>query len=146
MKKQGLTTPLVASLMLALTIVTTFAGTSAKAVSTIPFAFTAGDVTVPAGIYTVSETNTPRILLIRNPHRPVAYVSTLCLDSGKGLAEPKLVFHRYGDRYFLALISLGGDGRYTMPTSRAEREILNGKSNSRAGNEMKPERIYIDAQ
>jgi hypothetical protein len=36
--------------------------------------------------------------------------------------EPKLVFHRYGDQYFLASISTGSDGR-DLPVSRQEREL-----------------------
>jgi hypothetical protein len=146
MKKQVLRAPLTASLLLALTIVTSHAGTTAKVVSTIPFAFTAGEATVPAGTYTICETNLPSILLIRDPQHAVAYVSILFTDNGKGRAKPQLVFHRYGDRYFLSLITLGTEGRYTLPMSRAEREFRHGKSNSLAKYEPKPELICVDAQ
>jgi hypothetical protein len=146
MKKQVLSIAVRASLLLALTVVTAYAVTSSRVVITIPFGFNAGDASIPAGIYTISETRTSHILLIRNQQGAGAFLSTLSLDASQVPSKPKLVFHRYGTEYFLAQVSFGGHEAYTMTKSRAEREFLKGKSNSRAMGELKPDLIYINAE
>jgi hypothetical protein len=43
--------------------------------------------------------------------------------------EAKLVFHRYGDTYFLAEVWNGNDIGKELPKSKAEKEILSGRLN-----------------
>jgi hypothetical protein len=45
-------------------------------------------------------------------------------ESSTVSAETKLVFHRYGDRYFLSSISREGNNRgYALPAGKAEKEL-----------------------
>jgi hypothetical protein len=45
-------------------------------------------------------------------------------ESLNASAETKLVFHRYGDRYFLSSISRQGNNRgYALPAGKAEKEL-----------------------
>jgi hypothetical protein len=37
--------------------------------------------------------------------------------------SPRLVFHRYGDRYFLREVRLAGNTGFSLPKSREEREV-----------------------
>lgn len=66
----------------------------------IPFAFTVGDTPLPAGEYTVSA---PVAGLIRIANEQTGDAATVSIshgnhDSGR---DSKLLFNRYGDRYFL---------------------------------------------
>jgi len=146
MKKQVLTTAVMASLLITLVVITAYAGVSAKAVATIPFAFTAGRLTVPAGTYTLAETTIPGVLQLRNAQGSTRFISIQCAADVEEPAKVQLIFHRYGERYFLAQISYGVMGGYLLPMSPAEREIRNGKSSSLAKNDLKPELVYIGAQ
>jgi hypothetical protein len=146
MKKQVLTTAVMASLLVTLVVITAYAGASAKAVATIPFAFTAGRLTAPAGTYTLAETMISGVLQLRNARGSTRFISTQCAADVEEPAKVQLIFHRYGERYFLAQISYGVMGGYLLPMSPAEREIRNGKSSSLAKNDLKPELVYIGAQ
>jgi hypothetical protein len=145
MKKQVLTTAVMASLLITLGVITAYAGVSAKAVATIPFAFTAGRLTAPAGTYTIAETPIAFVLRLQNAQGRTRLISTQCAADVEEPAKVQLIFHRYGDRYFLAQISFGVNGGYILHMSPAEREIRNDKSSSLAKNELKPELVYIDA-
>jgi len=93
--------------------------------ASIPFAFNVGDKTLPAGIYTVSilnPTSDRKTLQIRSENgRRSAIVQTA--GANAALANnAKLVFHRYGDRYFFAHAQLAGDTTALAATkTRAER-------------------------
>ncbi|MGA2720846.1 MAG: hypothetical protein ABSG79_00415 [Bryobacteraceae bacterium] len=52
----------------------------------------------------------------------VYYLQTSPNSSYTGPQEPKLVFHRYGDQYFLSQIWTGSRS-LNFSTSRAEREL-----------------------
>jgi hypothetical protein len=146
MKKHLFSKGVTAGLLIAMAVVAAYAGTSAKATATIPFDFTAGTVTYPAGTYTIGETESQGVLLLGNARRHLEFIFTLCPEPGDRHAKPRLVFRRYGNRSFLSQVSFGVEGERTVPVSPAEREILTGKSDSLAINEPKPELIYIGAQ
>jgi hypothetical protein len=93
--------------------------------ASIPFTFTVGDKTLPAGVYTVSiltPTSDRKTLQIRSENgRDSAIVQTLPVRNA--LAEDtKLVFRRYGDSYFFAKAQLAGETRsFAAFKTRAER-------------------------
>jgi hypothetical protein len=66
----------------------------------IPFAFTVGDTPLPAGEYTISSPVSGLIRIANSKTRDAATVSTSHgnHDSGR---DSRLLFNRYGDRYFL---------------------------------------------
>src|SRR5260370_21704408 len=69
----------------------------------VPFEFTVQGRTMPAGDYVVNHTNsTATIILKCQEHSASVIVPTNALVSPLPHQQAKLVFHRYGDRYFLA--------------------------------------------
>jgi hypothetical protein len=83
-----------------------------KVVANIPFAFNVGNTNLPAGKYTITvlnPTSDRKILQIRSTNgRSSAMVQTNTV-TGKTSDDAKLVFHRYGDRYFFAQAQMAGD-------------------------------------
>ncbi|MBB5330187.1 hypothetical protein [Tunturiibacter gelidoferens] len=73
-----------------------------KVTATVPFNFTVDGRTLPAGNYTIgNDANSPRILTIADRKDGVAVMAITIPDSGYA-ADNKLVFHRYGNQYFLS--------------------------------------------
>jgi hypothetical protein len=99
---------------------------SNKVVADVPFEFSVGYKTLPAGKYSVQTVaSSGNALLIQSAD---AKVSALRLseatDRMKNQSHARLVFHRYGERYFLAEVWNGTDtsGRRLMK-SLEERAI-----------------------
>ena len=71
----------------------------------MPFEFTAGNVQLPAGEYEVTAVGPwggPTLSVHNvNSNAGTLVLSTSC-QSLKPAADAKLVFHRYGNQYFLA--------------------------------------------
>ena len=96
-------------------VVSAQAQSSSKVVADIPFEFSVGYKTMPAGAYSVRTILTARnALLIQSSDGRISAVR-LCdaTDRAKGKTNARLVFHRYGERYFLAEVWNGAD-----PTGR----------------------------
>ena len=72
---------------------------------TVPFEFIAGDTVLPAGHYDVQSIG-PRGGRVLSIHNATSKAGTLFLSNPCLSAKPsdsnKLVFHRYGQKYFLA--------------------------------------------
>ena len=83
-----------------------------KVVASIPFAFSAGKTTLPAGRYTITVLNPAsdrKVLQIRSMNgRSSAVVLTRGII-GNSSENAKLVFERHGDQYVFALAQMGGD-------------------------------------
>lgn len=93
----------------------------------IPFAFSAGNQTLPAGEYSVTCTNptsAQKVLQIRSKDGRKSVMLQTNDVIGKVQDGAKLVFNRYGDRYFLAQAWPAADNTGMQATkSRAERDI-----------------------
>jgi hypothetical protein len=92
----------------------------------IPFEFVVGNETLPAGDYAVrSALSSGEALMIQNAETSI---STLRLANvvrpKRNKTEARLVFHRYGQNYFLREVWQGGDttGRQLLESKR-ERAI-----------------------
>src|ERR1700721_2100752 len=83
----------------------TTAGVWAQAVkATVPWGFTINDSYVPAGTYTISSMPTDRpILEVSNRDHKVDILS-MALNGSRTGRDNVLVFHKYGDQYFLTEI------------------------------------------
>lgn len=83
-----------------------------RVIATIPFSFTAGHKTLPAGKYTITVLNPSsdrKILQIRSMNgRSSVIVQTTGVISA-ATENAKLVFDRYGDTYVFARAQLAGD-------------------------------------
>ncbi len=129
MKKElakGLTMiSLVIAIALATAVASANAQSAKKVVADIPFAFVVGDQTLSAGEYTLKSATAPDGLLIQNgAGKSEAMRLTFTIEPKQNRRSARLVFHRYGQRYFLAEVWTGaGDvGRHLMK-SRQERAI-----------------------
>ena len=124
MKKQALKTFTMWSLLLMLTAVTVSAQ-SERSKITIPFSFIVGEKTLPAGEYTVepNRRDSDKFWLVQNrDSRTSCLFTTISVRANQTQEETKLVFHKYGDQYFLEQIWSGGEQEGTqLPESRGER-------------------------
>src|SRR6185369_15700402 len=106
--------PLAIMMLLAVLVVGAQAQTSSaqKMIASIPFTFSAGKATLPAGKYTITVINPSsdrKVLQIRSlDGRSSAMVQTTT-SSGQASDDAKLVFERDGDRYVFAQAQLSGD-------------------------------------
>jgi hypothetical protein len=146
MKKQVLSIIALSGLLFTLMAGNVSATSTIRLRATIPFEFSVGDRTLPAGQYTVERIN-PYVLLIRSED---CHSSVLSLANGVqarvSSETGKLVFHRYGSRYFLSQVWSGGSNNgYELPRSRAEQELRKSEKHL-AGNTLKPEITIIQAE
>ena len=95
----------------------------------IPFEFSAGKTTLKPGVYTVKRMS-GNLLTLRNVDNKSSVIlnAPVNLSSTDVEATERLVFNKYGDRYFLAQI---------WPTVDSGRELLREKKTE------KPERIEV---
>jgi hypothetical protein len=79
----------------------------------IPFAFTAGNVTLPAGEYRVQkmEQNSAVLLIHCWDARMATFVVTNPAQAKELQSQSKLVFNRYDNRYFLSQVWKAGSNR-----------------------------------
>jgi hypothetical protein len=90
----------------------------------IPFGFVMAKQTMPAGHYTIKSVS-ERVLSLQGPDgKPVAMIIAHRVESAKPAENSKLVFQRYGDRYFLAQVwTSGNNAGEELPKSPRESEI-----------------------
>jgi hypothetical protein len=89
--------------------------------SRVPFEFTVGTTTIPAGTYSVALSGADNnIVTIGNIHHTVAAL-TGARKSDRSNGPTRLVFHRYGHRYFLREMWFSSDRAETLPERNAER-------------------------
>ncbi|MBZ5721092.1 MAG: hypothetical protein LAO03_11990 [Acidobacteriia bacterium] len=92
----------------------------------IPFNFIVDKQTLPAGEYTVKSMDMAgSSLSIRNKdEKPLSLVLSLPCEKLAASQNTKLVFHRYGDQYFLAQIWVAGSAAgHQLLESRQEIEL-----------------------
>jgi len=146
MKKQVLSFVAMVGLLMTLTVVFVSGQQTRLMTATIPFDFTIGQKTLPAGKYEIYHNGRPNALVIRSMDcRVNVMFLTNSVQAKRALAEAQLVFRRYGDQYFLGqLWSPGDDVGHESPQSRRERELINEKHLAQRAAE--PEFVYIAAQ
>jgi hypothetical protein len=119
------TRALVIAGIIALTVMasTRVAQAQQQMVVNIPFDFVAGTNSLPAGEYTVQVSGAAHTLILmdRQDATASALMNTYAVDSSKPQADSKLIFHRYGDRYFLSQVWSEGDSR-GRELSKSDRE------------------------
>jgi hypothetical protein len=92
----------------------------------IPFNFVVSGVTLPAGEYAFHQA--ANSVVIKATHQAVSVVSLTnpAEDPSARLQAPRVVFHRYGDQYFLYQ-TWAGDRGSQVPVTRPERILLSHK-------------------
>ena len=145
MKKQLIWMPLILLAVLTSTVVSTNAQSGIRA--NVPFDFIVGDKTFHAG----------EILVMRQTHAEVTPMSITNSASAEyatrvairlvGLDasdKAKLVFRKYGDRYYLAQVWIAGFKPWELMKSSSERNEGVVAKNSRSG-KFKPEVVSVVA-
>lgn len=95
--------------------------------ATIPFDFMAGRTSLPAGEYTVAALSDIGTLWVSGDSSEKALLNSQAVQASMPAAATKLVFHRYGDQYFLRQIWVQGEIRgRELPETRMERELASG--------------------
>ncbi|HWT01951.1 MAG TPA: hypothetical protein VN256_17010 [Pyrinomonadaceae bacterium] len=111
--------------------------------ASITFSFNVGDKTFPAGRYRVRRVNpaSDRVALeIKSEDGRLSRVALTSFVRSGGATErqPRLVFTRYGEQYFLAQVwTHAQDEGLALPTSRSERTL------ARKAGERAPERTSV---
>jgi hypothetical protein len=127
MKQRTLSSLTMLSLLLMLTVVTVSAQSESSGVIKIPFNFVIGQKILPAGEYTIRPNRISSKTVWRvqgNDAHAGAFFLTVPVWARETQEKTKLVFHKYGNQYFLSQIWIPGDnsGReLSMP--RLEREL-----------------------
>jgi hypothetical protein len=97
-----------------------------KATADIPFEFTAQNTTLPAGEYTMSSASTTHgVMLIRNveTRKAILVLASSSASGYRGTGDKNVVvFHKLGDRYFLADVKTDAVCGHVGP-SKLEREL-----------------------
>jgi len=91
----------------------------------VPFNFIIRGATLPAGEYTIQGLGDGSAIAVRgpNPKANTIVLSQRC-SSSDAAEQSKLVFHRYGDRYFLAQLWVAGsDSGRELAQSPREMEV-----------------------
>lgn len=114
--------PLLAVLLLAVGSLSAQISTAVKA--DIPFDFTAGNITMAAGEYVVANTGHPGTLLLRGEGKQGMFIGSNAAQANRAATSSKLVFQRYGDRYFLHEVWVQGEDRGSeLPMTKLEKEL-----------------------
>ena len=96
-----------------------------RIVTQVPFKFMVGSVAMPAGEYTVRVADQKNsVLVVGNQDAKRWIYAKAVPDQGKKAPGAALVFHRYGNQYFLAELKVE-DSRtvYTFAATKLEKEL-----------------------
>ncbi len=117
---------LIVMLALATAVVSANAQSSNRVVAEIPFEFVVGNKALPSGQYTLTEGSSDgSALIIQSADTKNSVVRlTNSIEPRRNKTHARLMFHRYGERYFLAEVWSGANstGR-ELTKSRQERAI-----------------------
>ena len=95
---------------------------------TIPFAFTAGEKALPAGEYQVEKAAQGSLALMirRIDGSEGMFVTTSATASSGPQTKSKLIFHRYGNQYFLSQVWVAGyaQGRQLRESTKEKEQTL----------------------
>ena|ERR1017187_609364 len=90
----------------------------------VPFEFVVNGKTMPAGECTIKVAGDGQTILAIESGNTHLFVLPNSTESWKASAETSLMFHQYGDRYFLASINRAGEQRgYELPAGGLEKEL-----------------------
>jgi hypothetical protein len=112
-------------------------------VANIPFAFTAGKMTLPAGEYRVEKLAQGSVMLLiqRTDRSPAGFVLSNAADAGSRQTQSRLVLHRYGKRCFLSQVWVAG---YSQ--GRELSESATEKEQGLAAHNEEPDQVTIVAR
>ena len=116
-------------LVLALVVNVPVVNAQSKAKADVPFAFTVAQSSLPDGTYTIRVVEGNE-MEIRNEQTNATVFLIAQHEESLKPQNPRLVFHRYGDKYFLAEAWCGSNAGIEIPASKLEQEMRAASSNS----------------
>jgi hypothetical protein len=99
---------------------------SDRIVTQVPFGFVVANTVIPAGECSIQRSDpTGSVLIISNRDAKVnIFAKAAPQDSKKAAGAYTMVFHKYGDRYFLAALKMGNSRAvYALDQSKLEAEM-----------------------
>ena len=110
---------------------------STDTITKVPFAFNVGSSEMPRDTYRVSKFggHTDVFMISSLRHSVILFGQP---DGRRTDESPRLVFHKYGDQYFLREFWTGGSTGFSLPESREERQVV-----ERIAGRSTPERIVV---
>jgi hypothetical protein len=128
------------------TVSPAYAGSVDGIKTQVPFDFYVGDKLVPAGEHAVrSLTGDEAALRIGNGRQSAIVMTNYARGRGDGEGRPRLVFHKYGDQYFLAAVWGADNTGRTLRESKLERRLRKETQTAR-GHASEMEIVTIDAR
>ena len=96
-----------------------------RVAGSVPFEFTVGVQSMPAGDYTVARVGgTDQIKVSNGDTSAWSWATNTSLGPKERTGQALLIFHRYGDQYFLARVVDGSrDVGVELPPSHTEKEL-----------------------
>jgi hypothetical protein len=102
----------------------------------VPFSFTVNNTSLPAGRYTIeSDLSRPSMLIIRDESDSIKMIDYGMSDTSGMGKTGMLLFHHYGDQYFLSEIHFSTRSKAIfLPASKLEKRArkLNGKEHDKS--------------
>lgn len=104
-------------------------------VADIPFSFTSGSEIMPPGKYRLMQLPQHMIQIRSEDLKHVRYLLTMTSQTFQIADRSKLVFHRYGDQYFLYQVWAAGSMQHAeILRGHAEQEMLSAQNHPRPSN------------
>ncbi|HWJ47042.1 MAG TPA: hypothetical protein VNS62_05280 [Candidatus Udaeobacter sp.] len=100
---------------------------SERIATQVPFKFIVGNVAIPAGECSVQIADQGGwVLTVSNRDAKIATFTSAMPNAAKNMAPASaLVFHKYGDRYFLVALKVSGSRAvYEFRQSKLEKELI----------------------
>jgi hypothetical protein len=89
----------------------------------VPFDFTVANQLLPAGTYRI-EKQSDGLIAIKNHDKPITVLTLVHPDGASSRDGGKLIFHKYGDQYFLSeVLCDSADMNVELHPSKAEKRV-----------------------
>jgi hypothetical protein len=145
MKNQILRNTAILGLFFMLAMTSANAQTASEVKVNIPFDFSTGKATLKAGSYTIKRTSGSVMAIRSTDGKRTALVNApLTVGARDSKAGERLMFNKYGDKYFLSQVWLSVDTGRQLFTSGAETKAA--RDYRLANNNAKPQRIEVAVQ
>jgi hypothetical protein len=111
MKKTSFKLLMILSVMVLLAASSAFVQSPERVVVNVPFEFTVGSKTLPAGEYTIRQILPSRLLIRSNDGHHAVIAMTYDVQAKAEQSSARLLFTRYGDQHFLYQVFTPGTNR-----------------------------------
>src|SRR4029450_6773928 len=115
------------------TVAPAWAQSDVHLIARVPFQFTVGNhASLPVDTYRIPRMDGPPEILFLRGEQTGTFVRTNETSLPRDGAAPSLVFHKYGDEYFLREVRWEGSARLDLPETKTERVAAEARRNRSA--------------